>query len=346
MCDAGGVPPLDPALSGAFLHEAPAGIGRPMLVIGYYNRSQGLLAGYQSASGKRILLRSWWRTNGSIAGEVVHLDPESGLIKPLLGLSRRSDSATGKRIMTFDVAGVDVVEYLAKGLLMRRAPSVEADAVQQFFVGDAGRAYSEAIPALYAMLEPLETDPKLAELQAPLGAILTALQLSTGINSGFEQADAVLGSTRSGDLRGACGTRHCLFRGLHFTVHANGLFDVLTKTKKAPGKGTASCAAKSAGHIPSWSGRVVPMNGDGTCTDPGGCFGMCGLGCFNPGEVFTPECLGHDLCVCKWSDVSCAFGIPDDCDGCSSLVDAIISFLAELFRRLIEPEDMDSYVWW
>ena len=73
-----------------------------------------------------------------------------------------------------------------------------------FTESDAGIAFAEAVPALYAALEPLEDDTQLAALQAPFGAVLTALQLMTGTNSGFAHAEAILGASRAKALRDAC----------------------------------------------------------------------------------------------------------------------------------------------
>jgi hypothetical protein len=76
---------------------------------------------------------------------------------------------------------------------------------------------------------------------------------------------------------------------------------------------------------------------------------MCGLECFTPGNIWTPQCQGHDLCVCKWGHAACVYSPPDDCEGCSSLLDAGWSYIVELIRSWLEQsEDDDEPInqWW
>ena len=346
-CDDKALPVLVPALSDAYLLVPPTDIGRPQVVVAYYNLSEGLFAGYQSASGKRILFRGRWRANGAVIPEAAHLNPATGKIEPLMGPSKRLDSATGRRAKSYEVAGVDLLSYLKNGVLRKRRPSDEVDQVRQFMDGDAGRAFSEAIPALYATLEPLENNPKLVELQSPFGAILTALQLGTGLYGGFEHADVVLGVARANSLRDGCSRQQCRYRGNHFTIQNSGLFDSLSKSKGGGGKKSLQCAPSAAPSAVLQ--RIVgsAKNGDGICDDQGLCFGACGPRCFNPGDVWTTECWGHDLCVCKWGDASCVFSTPPDCDGCDTLIDAIESLLAAIFRNIFEQNDEENDVnWW
>ena len=336
LCDAS-APVLDPALSEAFLLEAPSDVGMHRLVIGYYSLSEGLLAGYQSESGKRILLRATWQANGAVDAEVTHRNPATGNLEALIAARPIIDLAAGKIGLIYEVAGVDLLSYLKNGVAKKKAPSVESDSIRQFIEADAGRAYSQAVPALYATLESLESDARLAQLQAPFGAFLTAMQLGTGVYGGFAHADAVLGSAKATKLREECSGQKCLYRGAHFTIQASGLFDMLSKSKLAAGKRASQCRSASSAAVQSPLHTILPIpkNGDGNCTEPGECFGMCGPGCFNPAQIETSACMGHDLCCCKWGQEQCVFSVPAECDGCASLIDAIISYIQALIEMLI-----------
>lgn len=69
-----------------------------------------------------------------------------------------------------------------------------------------------------------------------------------------------------------------------------------------------------------------------------------------PGDIYTPQCLGHDICVCKFGNLACAVTIPEgDCSDCNTLLDAIWSYLSEIFRRMFEYDDPDEQPgtqWW
>jgi hypothetical protein len=172
-----------PTLSGAWLYEQPRDIGKPKLYISTYNLSEGLLAGYQSETGKRILFRSMWRKNGAVIAEAAHLNPQTRKIELIFGRTTKIDAATNKRAKQIDIAGIDLLQYLSDGVLKRKGPSQGHDEVRDFLASDAGQAFSGAIPALYAGLESLETDPALAKLHAPFGAVLTAIQLRVCIEA-------------------------------------------------------------------------------------------------------------------------------------------------------------------
>jgi hypothetical protein len=317
-----------PSLSLDFLLESRKEGGRPEITVGYYDLAQGLLAGYESHSGKRIMLRARWRTDGGVSVSAAHLNSSTGQIEQLMGPSAQIDPATGRR--TFDVAGANLLSSLRSGVLKRRGPDA-TDRLGEFALGEAGQAFFEAVPALYAALEPLEDDPRLASLQTPFGVTLTALQLSTGIHSGFENANAVLGQARANGLRDACAGQTCQYRGRHFTIQSSGLFDTVAKGRKITGRKSFQCGMSLAPQALPLSIPGIMKNGDGNCTDPGGCFGYCGPGCMTPGDIITPQCVGHDLCVCEWGDAACIFSVPDDCDGCDDLLDAIWSWLDGLF---------------
>lgn len=45
------------------------------------------------------------------------------------------------------------------------------------------------------------------------------------------------------------------------------------------------------------------------------------------------------MCVCKWSWLACVFTVPDeDCDDCDSLINAALSYIAELIRQALRHE--------
>ncbi len=341
-------PLLAPWLSGAYLRELPTQVGRPQLLVAYYDTNRGLFAGYQSFTGKRILLRAMWRTNGSVNAEVAHLGTD-GNIEAVIGRRRQEDRLTGQRSRLYVIQGVDLL-----AALRRKDRDVDTERLAAFLQSDVGQAFTEAVPALYAMLESMENDSKLSALQAPFGAILGGLQLKTGIYGGFEHADAVLGTARAEAIREICIEKGCRYRGRYFQIHESGLFDSLGKHKEGSGPKRLLCADKPLSGLAQQSRLSIFKNGDGVCTDPGSCFGMCGPGCFTPGDIWTPECFAHDLCVCKWGHEACLTEIPTwdgaDCHDCGSLMDAIAAYLAELLGGGGDPEPdeelPDGYDWW
>lgn len=163
-----------------------------------------------------------------------------------------------------------------------------------------GRAVSEAVPALYAALEPYENDgmdPRQRILHSPLGAVLGALQLTSKVSNDLLNAEQIFGVERAQGLKSACATDGCKFRGRHFTIVGPGVIDTVTDARRFSRKG------RSCGN-PGWTrlslaGFFSPKNGDGLCTERGGCFGMCGWDCYFPPEdllaIYTPECEAHDL---------------------------------------------------
>lgn len=224
---------LKPNSPGDYLRESPDAIGKPQLVVAYYNLTDGLLAAYQSVSGKRILLRAQWRANGTVNPEVAHRNSVTGEIELLMGRTKQLDPRTGKRAKIFEVSGMDFMSHLDNA--RRNKSSVDERTMKEFADGDAGRAFAEAMPTLYAALESFETDSKLVELQAPFGGVLTALQLSTGAIVGFAHSEATLGKERTNSLRDNC-RGECQYRGRHFTIQNSGLFDVLGKSSAVLGK--------------------------------------------------------------------------------------------------------------
>ena len=335
-------PVLDRSLSIAFLQE-PSTSGKPFLVVGYYDFWNGLLAGYQSTSGKRVLLNAVWLPNGSVVASATHLNPHTGRVQTFYGPRRLGESSNGSAKHDLEFAGVDILAYLMDA--RKRVPGPRADAVNEFIDGEGGQAFFEAVPVLFAMLESLETDPKLSALQAPFGALVTALQITTTKYGGFSQADAILSPAHANSLRNECNGRSCLFRGKNFVIHRNGLFDALSKVKSSRSKnwsGDAMRSAPGSGAMPGLS--LSPKNGNGVCDNPGLCFGRCGSGCDGQawmGHVYTPACQAHDLCVCMWSHGACLFfdssGPPNGyCPGCGDLFDAAASYVYEIFSLVLE----------
>lgn len=260
-------PTIDRSLSVSWLLETSQPGAKPFIVIGYYNLTQGLLAGYQASNGKRILFNAVWVPGGRVAASATHVGPQTGRIKTFYG----PRTLNGQKPHV-QFAGVDVMAYLqdakAQGFARR------SDAVNDFIDSASGEAFYEAVPALYATLEQLETDPSFGALQAPFGVLLTALQIATTKYGGFTQADAILGNAHANQLRNNCqAAKWCAFSGKRFKVQTNGLFDTLSKSTPAT-KG-----AKESSGAPGPFSRSFLKNGNGDCTDPGLCFGRCGRGC-------------------------------------------------------------------
>ena len=159
----------DPALGLDFLRQP--GEQRPSLTIGYYDEDRGLLAGYQSSRGKRILLRARW-LNGNAIAEVAHLS-ESGKIEGIIGPHKKR-KPNGKIILPFEVAGTELLPYLDAVRASRGVRLGGRDPMSEFLLRPEGKAFAEAVPALYATLEQLDRGA-LSRLQAPFGAVLAAL---------------------------------------------------------------------------------------------------------------------------------------------------------------------------
>jgi hypothetical protein len=175
-------------------------------------------------------------------------------------------------------AGVNVMQYFKEA--RNRIPAPRTDAVNDFIDSESGRALFEAVPSPYATLETLETDPRLATLQAPFGVLVTMLQITTTKYGGFSQADAVLGHAHANALRGDRHESACAFSGKRFIVHRGGLFDAVSKSRSLETKKSSlQCTGPDASSGPSSGIRRILKNGNGICDDPGECFGRCGEGC-------------------------------------------------------------------
>jgi hypothetical protein len=322
-------PVVDPTLTVDFLKE-PSEPGRPFLVIGYYDLSRGLLAGYQASNGRRILFKAAWVPNGSVLVSATHIDPQTG--RPYSFYGPRTPDGS-KASLRMELAGVDAVAYFRAK--RNEAPGRRHDPVGDFIESDSGEAYFEGVPALFAVLESLDGDPKLAALPAQFGALLTLLQISSSKISGFKQADAVLGSSHANVLRSECQGK-CDFAGKGFIVHKNGLFDSTSKRQASFAK-----MIQGAGNGPF---GLRLKNGNGVCDSPGDCFGRCGQGCDGQswmGQVYTGACWAHDMCVCMWGDAACVFFDSSNppggyCPGCGDLYDAALSWIWEVVQIVID----------
>ncbi len=86
--------------------------------------------------------------------------------------------------------------------------------------------------------------------------------------------------------------------------------------------------------------RPKLMDGDGSCsveTRQLPWFGYCGYGQFVLLNTWTPECEGHDLCVCAWGQGACLANVAINCtnnpaDECYSFWDAAASFFESVWN--------------
>lgn len=358
MC-ANETPILDPTLSLEFLRAPPQVKGNPHIVIGHYNLKQGLLAGYQSDTGKRILFRAMFSSNGRIAAEVLHLDPETKKISRVAGPSSRTDPITKKQFKELDVGGVGLLSLRSVGDHAKLEGGIAALQVRQLLQREEGAALFDAVPLLYASLESIENDESLAKLKLPFGIIVQVLQLSTKSNTGLKHADKILGVANAKRFRDACGSDDCLFRGKDFSVRQSGLFDIVSKQRGIAPGASAQCKRVSlqpgkaqglaAVVMKSSPGPSLPnsLTIGGTCDiQPeiaNNCFGKCGPGCASPGDIWTLECLGHDYCTCAYSWDQCFIGFPDGCGlgqgySCNDFFGALWSFIVEWWESY-DPGD-------
>jgi hypothetical protein len=182
-----------------------------------------------------------------------------------------------------------------------------------------------------------------------------ALQLSTRQFHGSKGIDDGLDPSEVKRFRDLCSDdKNCVMQGKTFTLFKSGLFDVLSDYKPsrqpskkvdAIGSGLASVLEISLARSrpspidfgSSASGVNLKDGGDGTCSSQSqtsNCFGACGPGCATPGNSYTPECRGHDYCVCSYGHLDCMFSTPDGCGApgipCSTLLDAVWSWLEDM----------------
>lgn len=318
---------VDPNLSVEFVSQ-PSIPGGPFLVVGYYDLTRGLLAGYQASNGRRILFKAAWVANGSVVVSATHFDAQRG--RPYSFYSPRTRDGNNATLH-MQLAGMDVVQYFRA--VKNEPPGRRHDPIGDFIESDSGEAFFEGVPALFAQLEALDLDPKLSALQAQFGATLTLLQLASNKLTGFRQADAVIGSAHANEFRSACQGK-CEFAGKSFMVHKNGLFDNISKRQSSFTKMI----------LGGTTGPFRLKNGDGICDNPGPCFGRCGERCDGQpwmGNVYTAACTAHDLCVCMWGGAACIFFDSSNppngyCPGCGDLWDAAVSFIWEVVNIVVD----------
>jgi hypothetical protein len=345
-----------------WLEQGRGGYGEPKLVVKRFAAVGGLLATYQATNGKRIAFKANWRSDDTVRAEIVHLSAKSKRVEPLLARSRGGAQNLGKASV-LRLADFDVVSELNRGVFARKGPTNQYDEVARFMSSEEGGAFSEAVYALFVELDDVdESSRKLSDLYSMYGALLMALQLSSDSRMGFDQAEPAVPAAKAKAARALCVGLSCKAAGRRFVVHPDGLFDFLSKVKDIkPPKKAAESETSLASVVPNASNplRDFRKNGDGNCTDPGGCFGMCGWDCyFTPGNISTPQCLGHDLCVCKWGHLACMFSVPTSgggCDQCNTLVDAIGSFISAFFSLFGSdppedpfdfPDDQNLFMGW
>jgi hypothetical protein len=322
-----------------WLEHGRGNYGNPRMEIKRYSKNGGLLATYQATNGKRIAFKANWRSDGSIRAEVAHFSAETTRVVPLLARSR----IDGQQKSILRLADFDVMSELNNGVFARRAPTGQLDATAKFMASDEGTAYAEGVHALYVALDEIEdVEVKLSDLYSMYGALLMSMQLSSNVKVSLDGSQAAVDARLLRQVRAACVGLACNAAGRKFVVHPDGQFDILTRiseikpTNKSANAGGESKPLTSSPNSPFHSFK---KNGDGTCTNPfdaNPCFGKCGPGCFNPGDITTIECAGHDLCVCKWGHAACAFSVPTSgagCDGCHTLIEAAWSFVAAFFSQ-------------
>lgn len=325
--------------------------GDPRLIVYEYNVSKGLVAVYQSETGKRVLFKARFRPDGGIAATIRHRDPTTNKLVPLIVPSKQLD-ASGKGVEDLEIAGVDLRAFLKSSRLKGNGHAEKEQQLKQFLATETGQTLLDAMPALYAGLEGLEPTPEVADLLAPFGAIAMALQVGTKQFRCFKHADKIVGNARAQAMRDGClGVDDCVLRGKHFIVHRSGLFDVLSKHKGVsvgkrtqtdppltPSTGLALFKPpveiverlqqfrRPTGIVELIQQLAQTQQGlgnqdrqkdlDGRCrpeTMNLSFFGLCGPGDFTPGNVATAECYGHDYCACAYGHSACLYSVPDGC---------------------------------
>lgn len=189
---------FDPKLGRSFLSDKKKERNNPQLVLGRYNKAHGLVAGYQSNKGKRIMFSAAFPKTGGVYAQIWHFDEEKQKLMPVLRKSNLA-RATGDKVRDLSVGGVDIANFM-KGEIGKRKNDYQAQNLAklvEFLDSDLGEALIEATPALYAKLDSLESaEPEIANLKVPFGAVALMLQLGTKRFRGFEHADKVLGLPR------------------------------------------------------------------------------------------------------------------------------------------------------
>ena len=197
--------------------------------------------------------------------------------------------------------------------------------LKRFVRSDVGQAMIEFVPVLFIKLEQFDqTNSKLAGLKIPLGLVRMSLELITGYNGGFDNADTSLSKEKADKLRAACEDENCQFKTSQFSIDNNGMFNIMTGVGKTSKKQKAELAASC-----EFTSNPFKQNSLITTLAEENCHGMCGLGCFTPFDIKTKECMGHDDCVDAFSHAACLFDSHGE--GFNSLLEAIWSYTVVLF---------------
>jgi hypothetical protein len=320
---------LRPQDASAFLLAEKTPAGAPTVFVSRFNETEGLLVVYQSESGKRLLVRSQVFNDSIHSAQVFHKNPKSGKIEQLFGRSREKD-ANGRRVPDVSLAGVSMSELRSATPDGR---SSHENRLTDVAKTEEGKAFLDAVPAIYATLDAQTDNPKLRRLLDPIGAMSLVFQLASKQYSGAKSAQLAVGEGAAKNLKTSCGANpNCTLEGKSFRITAGGLFDPMSRRNE--GAATTAVRTPRALDLP-WK------NGDGTCsrvTQQQPWFGFCGPQDFTPGNIRTTECIGHDFCVCAYSHAQCAVSTPEGCGQnalngpitCYDLTEAALSWATEL----------------
>ena len=107
------------------------------MTIRKYNVEQGLVAVYQSETGKRILFKARFRPDGGIMATILHRDPTTGKIVRIVGRSKQQD-ASGKGGEDLEIAGVDLRALLKNSTLNRNGQEEKVQQLKKFLATETG----------------------------------------------------------------------------------------------------------------------------------------------------------------------------------------------------------------
>ncbi|NJR71843.1 MAG: hypothetical protein HC782_01405 [Gammaproteobacteria bacterium] len=344
------------AISKTYLQDSPQSDAEPHILIGRFDAKSGLVAGFQSSSGKRILFRARLSSSGAVIAQALHYDPSIGKIHNLVERSRSVD-AKGVPLKSIIVGGIDLASLLRGARDKNDTYLAQKERALQFLAQAEGKALLEGIPALYAALDGVAEDSSAQQLKQPFGAIAMGLQLGTNHYSGLEITRRTISAEKLAAMSADCfGEKECVYSGKDFSIYRSGLFDAISKRSlsikriaaasdlphlaTSPDRSILSQENSQLPQLNISSTSVHLKHGDGNCTNAGPCFGYCGPGCIAPGMVATVECLGHDLCVCKYGHAACVNSVPADCSGsivqCYNLIDAALSWVGGIWDILMD----------
>lgn len=234
---------FDRTITQDYLKPTSKEVGNPRLTIGRYSVAEGLVAGYQSETGKRILFAVRPMPGGKMTPVILHHDPSTQQFTSLFDKSKRLDDS-GQQVKDIEVAGIDILDMLrtlsakVKGRDVDNAKIIENHRkMKQFLQDESGHAILEGLPALYAALEEIDKvtpEEGRSKFLVPFGAFAMAVQLGANHYQGFKHADHILGAARAKEMRDNCaGFSDCEMRGKYFIIHPSGLFNVVSKHKRS-----------------------------------------------------------------------------------------------------------------